>query len=91
MIFGSIFNRYLEDMVYSGHPEDRAKSGTFIENLSTAGDGNVEELLKLEILPTLLRTQRAFDTYWEYLGAKTQRGLSWLAPKLAPQIQLPSS
>jgi hypothetical protein len=91
VIFGIIFNRYLENMAYSGHHEDWAKIGRFIENLSTAADGNVQELLKLEILPTLLKSQRIVDTYWVYLGAKTQRALSWLAPKLAPQIQLPSS
>jgi hypothetical protein len=91
VIFGVIFNSYVENMVYSGHHEDWTEIGIFIENLSTAADGNVQELLKLEILPTLLKSQRIIDTYWVYLGAKTQQALSWLAPKLAPQIQLPSS
>jgi hypothetical protein len=91
VIFGVIFNSYVENMVYSGHREDWTEIGTFIENLSTAADGNVKVLLKLEVLPTLLKSQRTIDTYWEHLGTKTQRALSWLAPKLAPEIQLPSS
>ena len=91
VIFGVIFNSYVENIAYSGDREDWTEIGTFIENLSTAADGNVQVLLKLEVLPTLLKSQRIVDTYWEHLGAKTQQALIWLTPKLAPQIQLPSS
>jgi hypothetical protein len=91
VIFGVIFNSYLENMVYSGHPEDWRNIGTFIENLSTGGDEGVRELLKLEILPTFLKSQRFIDTYWEHLGANTRPALTWIAPKVAPQIQVPSS
>jgi hypothetical protein len=90
VIFGVIFNSYLENMVYSGHREDWRNIGTFIENLSTGGGDSVRELLKLEILPTLLKSQRFIDTYWEHLGANTRRSLHWIAPKLAPEIQVPS-
>ena len=90
IVFGVIFNRHIEDMVISGTPEDRARVGGFLENMAKAKDRSVVELLRIEILPTLWKTQRTIDTYWEYLGVETRLVLIWLAPKHAPRITLPS-
>jgi hypothetical protein len=89
-VLGIIFNRYIEDMVISGTPEDRARIGDFLENMAKAKDLGVVHLLTREILPTFWKTQRTIDTYWEYFGVETRRVLIWLAPKHAPQITLPS-
>ncbi len=90
MVFGIIFNRYIEDMVISGTPEDRARIGGFFENMARAKDRGVVELLKIEVLPTIWNTQRTIDTYWKYFGVETRRVLTWLVPKHAPRITLPS-
>jgi hypothetical protein len=89
-VFGIIFSRYIEDMVISGVPEDRAKIAGFLENMAKAKDQGVVVLLRIEILPILWKTQRTIDTYWEYFGVETRRVLIWLAPKHAPRITLPS-
>jgi hypothetical protein len=90
VVLGIIFNRYIEDMVISGAPEDRASIAAFLENMAKAKDRGVVELLRTEILPTLWKTQRGIDTYWKYFGVETRRVLMWLAPKHAPRITLPS-
>jgi hypothetical protein len=90
MVLGIIFNRYVEGMVISGTPEDRARIGGFLEDMAKAKDRGVVELLRIEILPTLWKTQRSIDSYWEYLGVETRRVLIWVAPKHAPRITLPS-
>ena len=89
-VLGIIFSRYIEDMVISGVPEDRAKIAGFLENMAKAKDQGVVVLLRIEILPTLWKTQRTIDTYWEYFGAETRRVLIWLVPKHASRITLPS-
>ena len=89
-VLGIIFNCYIQDMGISGTPQDRAKIADFLENMATAKDQAVVVLLRLEILPTLWKTQRTIDTYWEYFGVETRRVLTWLAPKHAPRITLPA-
>jgi hypothetical protein len=64
VVLGIIFNRYIEDMVISGTPGDRAKIAGFLENMAKAKDQGVVVLLRIEILPTLWKTQRNIDTYY---------------------------
>jgi hypothetical protein len=90
VVLGISFNRYVEGMVTSGTPEDRARIAGFIEHMAKAKDRGVVELLRIEILPTLWKTQRSIDSYWEYFGVETRRVLMWLAPRHAPRITLPS-
>jgi hypothetical protein len=90
VVLGIIFNRYIEDMVISGTPEDRARIAGFLEDMAKAKDRGVVELLRIEILPILWKTQRSIDSYWEYFGVETRCVLIWLAPKHAPRITLPS-
>jgi hypothetical protein len=90
VVLGIIFNRYIEDTAISGTPEDRARIAGFLEDMAKAKDRGVVELLRIEILPTLRKTQRSIDSYWEYFGVETRRVLIWLAPRHAPRITLPS-
>ncbi len=89
VVFGSLFNQYLREQV-SASAEARAKVGRFLEAMAQSGSGNIEDLLKIEVLPTLLEKQDTLATYWNSLGEWTRRTVAAIAPRIAPDIVIPA-
>ena len=88
VIFGSLFTAYLEDTA-SAPATERCRIGAFIEKMAESTSGGVEILLRIEVWPTLLRTQTRLNVYWPFLGQKTRALLARAAVRQAPQIVFP--
>lgn len=89
VIFGSIVRHYIADILDEGDIKAQAKIAQFLELMATAGDLTINELLEIEVWPTCLTSQKMIDAYWENFGIATRRRLHFLAPRLAPHINLP--
>jgi hypothetical protein len=89
VVFGSVFNHYLREMVKSSSEAQR-QVGDFLERMATSNDARIEELLTIEVLPTFLESQEILDKCWPCLGEKTRRILWLIAPQKAPSISIPA-
>jgi hypothetical protein len=87
VIFGSVFNKYIE-ATQSGPVGARSKIGSFLERMASSNVENIEDLLKIEVLPTLIESQAMIDAYWPQLGPRTQWFVDLIAPSKAPNIIL---
>ena len=88
-IFGTMFNQHIRETVRR-EVDEQSKIGAFLERMAESGVVNIEELLQLEVLPTLVEDQGTLDAYWPYLGTHTRRLISLIAPRVAPSIVLPT-
>lgn len=70
-------------------PQEAQHIAEFIERMAAEGDGRTEDLLKIEILPTLLTSQDILNHYWPFLGTHTRRMLAESASSIAPSIEIP--
>jgi hypothetical protein len=86
VVFGSLFNAYLRKSKDS--LSDRSKVAEFLERMATSNNENIEDLLKIEVLPTLIESQTMIDAYWPQLGPRTQWFVDLIAPSKAPNIIL---
>jgi len=91
VVFGVLFNRYLADVASEADLQARAAVASFIEDMATAADEQVSDMLETEVLPTLLGSQAMVDAYWPLLGAETRRRLRLIDPRLSRKIKLPLS
>jgi hypothetical protein len=91
VVYGVIFNRYLLDLVSRSDAKAKEDAASFLEEMATSSDDRVTDLLKSEILPTLLGHQSTIDAFWSFLGPVTRRLLSLLPPKFYAGIELPRS
>lgn len=89
VVIGSAFNALIEDRVASA-AGDRAKIGAFVERMAVSKSGGIEDLLRIDVLPTFLKSQPLLDAYWVFLGPSTRRFLKRTAIRRAPQIIFPS-
>jgi hypothetical protein len=88
VVFGSVFNDFIEAAA-SEAPVVRCQVADFLERLAESSDVAIERLLKIEVLPTLLKSQEVAEAYWPSLGHRTQRLMTFLAPRMAPRLSLP--
>lgn len=88
VVFGSVFNHYLREAA-KGSPDPQTKAADFLEKMATSSDARIEELLTIEVLPTLLESQEILDAYWPRLGERTRKLLWLIAPQKAPAISIP--
>lgn len=91
VVYGVIFNRYLLDLVSRNDVKAKEDAASFLEEMATSSDDRVTDLLKSEILPTLLGDQSTINAFWPFLGAVTRRLLSLQPPKFSSGIELPRS
>jgi hypothetical protein len=89
IVFGTLFNRYLSDLVESSH-ESMKKAALFLEEMAVSKDERVTDMLTMEVLPTLLKAQTTIDSYWPLLGAATRHRLRCLPPRFSRKVQLPA-
>ncbi len=87
VVFGSVFNYHIERSFHD--PREAQHIGEFIERMAAEGDGRTEDLLKIEIVPTLLTSQDVLNHYWPFLGTHTRRLLAEWASSIAPGIEIP--
>ena len=90
IVFGTLFNRYLVDLVEGANQESMQRAAAFLEEMALAKDERVPDMLSLEVLPTLLQKQSIIDAYWPLLGAATQHRLRCLPPRFWRKVELPS-
>jgi len=90
VVFGVTLNRYLIDLADESDPTTRAVVSAFLEEMATARDGRVTDMLSSEVLPTLVRTQSMVDVYWPLLGEATRHRISLLPSRLTSKVELPS-
>ena len=88
VVFGSVFNDHIENS--ADDPAEARRVSEFIERLAIEGDGRTEDLLKIEIAPTLLSDQQLLNRYWPLLGQRTRLLLTTWAPTVAPDTELPT-
>jgi hypothetical protein len=88
IVFGTLFNRYLVDLVGVNH-EAMEQVSAFLEEMAVAKDERVPDMLALEVLPTLLKNQTIVDSYWPLLGAATRHRLRCLPPRFSRTVKLP--
>jgi hypothetical protein len=91
VVFGVVVNRYLADLATMSDVQAEGNIATFIEEMATADDDRVVDLLTTEVLPTLLGTQAMVDAYWPLLGTATRRRLWLLPPRFARNVEFPAS
>ncbi|MES2220936.1 MAG: hypothetical protein V4587_08225, partial [Acidobacteriota bacterium] len=90
IVFGTLFNRYLIDVV--GADREAAKrAASFIEEMLLARDERVSDMLSIEVLPTFLKSQTILDSYWPLLGAATRHRLRCLPSRFSRKVELPPS
>jgi hypothetical protein len=73
VVFGSVFNSYIEECYRE--PQKAREMTRFIERMALSPDPRVEDLLKIEIIPTLVRSQLILDTLWPVWDRKL--GACW--------------
>ena len=88
IVFGTLFNRYLGDLVGSSE-ESRKQAALFLEEMAVAKDERVTDMLSMEVLPILLKAQTTVDAYWPLLGAVTRHRLRCLPPRFSRKVQMP--
>ena len=88
IVFGTLFNRYLVDLIGMNH-EAMKQASVFLEEMAVAKDERVPDMLALEVLPTLLKSQAIVDSYWPLLGAATRHRLRCLPPRFSRKVQIP--
>jgi hypothetical protein len=91
VVFGVVFNRFIVDLAGGSDLQSKRNAAAFLEEMATAPDGRVLDLLESEVLPTLLKSQGTVDAYWSLLGSATRRLLRLAAPRIAPDVALPFS
>ena len=89
IVFGALFNRYLFDLLESA-PESIMRAASFLEEMAVAEDGRIPELLTLQVLPALLKSQTIVDCYWPLLGSATRHRLRCLPPRFSRKVSLPA-
>jgi hypothetical protein len=88
VLFGSVFNAYIEEV--ADHEGDCLRVADFINRMAESSDEGVSELLSLEVLPSLLKSQKVLDVYWPHLRDQARR-LLWLhAPRIRPEVAIPT-
>ena len=90
VVFGVLFNRYLADVASEADLQARTGVASFIEDMATATDQQVSDMLRTEVLPTLLGSQAMVDAYRPCWG----RNKAWLRlidPRLSRKVELPLS
>lgn len=88
IVFGTLFNRYLIDLIGSSQ-ESMRQAAAFLEEMAVARDERVSDMLALEVLPVLLKAQTTVDSYWPLLGEVTRHRLRCLPPRFSRNVQLP--
>lgn len=91
VVFGVVFNHYIVDLATTSDPQAKDRVASFIEAMAASHDERVVDLLKLELLPTILQSQTLVDAYWPALGVATRRALRLLPPRFARNVELPPS
>ena len=89
VIFGVLFNHYLVEVAGEADTQQTARIAEFLEEMIACGDLEVANLLKMEILPTLLKSQAIVEAYWPWLGDGMRHELILLAPRAAPGLRVP--
>jgi hypothetical protein len=89
VVFGTVFNDFIEES--TGNSSTCSAIANFIERMSVSSDENIDQLLKIEVIPTLLKNTRTFEVYWPFCRPSTRRLLLLLAPLVAPDLQMPNS
>lgn len=88
VVFGSVFTDYVT-MTALDDPALRSRIGLFIERMATSPDEDIEQLLRVEVLPAVLSSQAVVNTFWPHLGKRTKDLLRLLGPLTSPDILLP--
>jgi hypothetical protein len=88
IVFGTLFNRYLVDLVESSQ-ESRKQAALFLEEMAVSEDERVTDMLSMEVLPTLSKAQTTVDSYWPLLGTVTRHRLRCLPPRFSRKVQFP--
>ena len=89
VVFGSIFNDYIENSA-SQDVAVRSRIAAFVERMAGSSDEEIDQLLRIELLPTFLKGQQLLDAYWPYFGPHAKRLLSLMALRVAPELRLPA-
>jgi hypothetical protein len=91
VIFGVVFNRYLVDLAPGPDLLAKTEVASFIDEMATAQDEQVSDMLTTEVLPTILKNQAMVDTYWPLLGTASRHRLRLMDPRFSAKVELPSS
>jgi hypothetical protein len=90
VVFGDVFNSYVREIDRRSESE-RARIAGFLNAMEESGDGLVEDLLKIEVLNTLLESAAITGAYWPFLSNKVRWALTRIAVRQAPEIELPTA
>ncbi len=86
-LFGDIFSRYI--LLVTHDEEARSRVADFINRMADSSDGQISELLRVEVLPSVLESQQVLDAYWPHLGDRARKLLSLCAVRMKPEIVVP--
>ena len=90
VLYGVIFNRFLEETASSSDDSAKKEVALFLEEMTDSEDGMVAFLLNTEVLPTLVKSQTTISSLWPILGSATRHRIRLLPPRLLSKIELPS-
>ena len=87
-VFGDVFIKYMETEATQSKVSS-IKLGNFLERMAASRVVNIEDLLKIDVLPALLTSQSLIDHYWPYVGPRVEQMLRLLAPEMRNAVVLP--
>jgi len=88
VLFGDIFNRYVRE--YNDlSPSEKEEISAFLECMAESGDPNVEDLLRIEVLPVFLENQAILDAYWPCFGPGIRQLLTTINLHVRTKMKLP--